>query len=60
VDNNKDASGGTVFGKFSPKEAVGCVMATFKTSGTVHLIKLAILLLSFFLSSVLNLAFTHS
>jgi len=35
VDNNKDASAGTVFGKFSPKEAVGCVMATFKTSGWV-------------------------
>jgi len=35
VDNSKEASGGTVFGKFSPKEAVGCVMATFPSSGWI-------------------------
>lgn len=35
IDNSKVASAGTAFGKFSPKEAVGCVMSTFKSSGWV-------------------------
>lgn len=36
VDNSKLASAGTSFGKFSPKEAVGCIMKQFKASGWVH------------------------
>jgi len=35
IDNSKVASAGTAFGKFSPKEAVGMVMATFKSSGWI-------------------------
>jgi len=35
VDNSKAASAGTSFGKFSPKEAVGCQMQTFKASGWI-------------------------
>jgi len=35
VDNNKAASAGTAFGKFSPKEAVGCNMGTYKSAGWV-------------------------
>jgi len=35
IDNSKLASAGTAFGKFSPKEAIGCVMQQFKTTGWV-------------------------
>jgi len=35
IDNNKLASAGTSFGKFSPKEAVGCKLASFNASGWV-------------------------
>jgi len=35
VDDNKIAAAGTAFGKFSPKEAVGCKMYNLKCSGWV-------------------------
>jgi len=36
ISNKKLAAAGTVFGKFSPKEAVGCNMASFNSDAWVH------------------------
>jgi len=35
IDNSKNASAGTSFGKFSPKESVGCNMANFVSLGWI-------------------------